>query len=86
MTSLSDHLAREYDIPPPGQTCRRGFPRLPCLLCGRRGSLAVILSDTRRIRCLGCGEEMALAAVKNVVGAWADVVEWLEKAPACPAE
>jgi hypothetical protein len=83
MASLTNHLAREYDLPPPGQTVRRGFPDLPCILCGRRGSLAVVLSDTRRIRCLRCGEEISVEAVKNVLATWADVVEWLEKAPIC---
>jgi hypothetical protein len=83
MTSLSNHLAREYDIPPPGETRRRGFPHLVCILCGRRDGLVVCLGDTRRIRCLRCGEEISVEAVKNVLAAWADVVEWLENAPIC---
>lgn len=83
LRNITDHLSREYDIPPPGHTVKRGFPHIPCLLCGRKGSLAVVLSDTRRIRCLRCGEEISVEAVKGVLGVWVDVVDWLEKAPIC---
>jgi hypothetical protein len=87
LNSLSQHLADHDPVEVAATTTRRrGFPYLRCVLCGRMGHLAVMLDDTRRIRCHGCGEEMGIQAFKDVLAAWAGAVEWLEKAPPCTAE
>jgi hypothetical protein len=87
LNSLSQHLANHDPVEVAATTTRRrGFPYLRCVLCGRMGHLAVMLDDTRRIRCHGCGEEMGIQAFKDVLAAWAGAVEWLEKAPPCTAE
>ena len=59
---------------------RRGFKGLRCPLCGEPDTVMVGLADLG-FSCSSCGEDFKAADVRAMIAAWADVLEWLDRAP-----
>src|SRR4051812_48695891 len=62
----------------------RGFGNLRCPLCGKTGVIAVLLDEVTNaaaMMCRQCSGDFNLEAVRNVVGSWKLVLDWLDKAP-----
>jgi hypothetical protein len=62
---------------------RRGFPSLPCILCGNAdGNVTVSLEDVSQFHCNECGEDFDADDVRQFVGQWQAVLAWCDAAPA----
>lgn len=69
--------------PEASNTVRRGFPSLPCILCGNAdGNVTVSLEDLSQFHCNECGEDFDTAGVRQQLAQWQAVLAWCDQAPA----
>ncbi|HTU22862.1 MAG TPA: hypothetical protein VMG10_32785 [Gemmataceae bacterium] len=62
---------------------RRGFPSLPCILCGNaNGAVTVSLEDLGQFHCNECDEHFNADAVRQQLSQWQAVLTWCDQAPA----
>ena len=61
-------------------TSPRGFD-LPCIHCGSREGLSVLLGDVQTLSCGSCENEVALDQLKEALNHWQRAVAWLDSAP-----
>jgi hypothetical protein len=64
------------------RTARRGFPSLPCILCGKEDGLTLYLQDADTFHCSECEEEFAADDVRQQIKEWSAVLAWIDAAPA----
>ena len=61
---------------------RRGFPSLPCILCGNAdGNVTVSLYDVSQFHCGECGDDFDADAVRQQWQQWQAVLDWCGAAP-----
>jgi hypothetical protein len=65
---------------------QRGFPDLPCILCGDAGGNVVVsLDDVSQFHCKECGGDFDADSVRETIDQWQRVLNWLAAAPAVTA-
>jgi uncharacterized protein (DUF983 family) len=62
------------------KAARRGFKGLRCLHCGEADTVLVGLAELG-FTCSACGEDFRASDVRAMLAAWADVLEWIDRAP-----
>lgn len=61
----------------------RGFPSLPCVLCGNAdGNVTVSLDDVSQFNCKECGGDFDAPTVRGHIALWQRVLAWIDTAPA----
>jgi len=64
------------------KTARRGFPSLPCILCGNAdGHVTVSLDDVSQFHCNECNDDFDADAVRQQLAQWQAVLTWIDAAP-----
>jgi hypothetical protein len=85
MATQSVKLAREEAAP-----AARGFPELPCPLCGQADSgVQVELTDLTgetAFHCPACEADFGPDDVRQMISKWTAVLRWIDLAPEMPAE
>lgn len=57
----------------------------PCPRCGEdEGTIYLNLADGRTLRCNDCDGEFDADDVKDLIGRWRPVLEWIDTIPARP--
>ena len=62
------------------KAARRGFTGIACLECGEKDTVLVGLAELG-FTCSACGEDFRASDVRAMLAAWADVLEWIDRAP-----
>ncbi|HWG41329.1 MAG TPA: hypothetical protein VN688_00985 [Gemmataceae bacterium] len=67
----------------PSKPVRRGFPSVTCIKCGNADAVVTVnLTDVSEFHCNECDEDFSAADVREFVGQWQAVLNWIELCPA----
>ena len=54
---------------------------LHCILCGAEAAIKLDLADGDTLSCPDCGEDFAVADVKDRINEWQTALNWIETMP-----
>ncbi len=61
-------------------TTRRGF-KVRCPSCGEEDTITVSVADVGELHCSQCDNDLTADDVREVIGAWQVLLQWLGTAP-----